>query len=86
MFLMTMKYIMDKTIRQSVLESQKAKDFLGSIAEKFVKFDKGKKGHYLSLLENTTYNGVSGVQEHILKLVHYYNKLKTMMLVKVIVT
>ena len=76
--LMTMKYTMDKTIRQSIPESQKAKDFLESIAEKFVKFDKAEKGRYLSLLEKTMYDGVSGVREHILKLVHYYNKLKAM--------
>ena len=44
---MIMKYIMDKTIRQSILESQKAKDFFESIVEKFVKFDKAKKGQYL---------------------------------------
>ena len=76
--LMTMKYTMDKTIRQSIPESQKAKDFLESIAEKFVKFDKAEKGRYLSLLEKTMYDGVNGVREHILKLVHYYNKLKAM--------
>ena len=74
---MTMKYTMDKTIKQSILESQNTKVFLESIAKKFIKFDKAKKSCYFSLLENTTYDGISGVWEHILKPVHYYNKLKT---------
>ena len=76
--LMVMKYTMEKTIRQSVPESEKAKNFLESIAERYVKFDKAEKGQYLSLLENTRYDGVSGVREHIMKLVNYYNKLKSM--------
>ena len=46
---MTMKYTIDKTIRQSIPKSQKAKDFLKSIAENFVKFDKIEKG-LLSLI------------------------------------
>ena len=48
--LMTMKYIMDKIIGQSVLEFEKAKTFLKSIVEKFVKFDKVENittSHYL---------------------------------------
>ena len=75
---MVMKYTMEKTIRQSVPESEEAKVFLDSVAERYVKFDKAEKGHYLSLLENTRYDGVSGVCEHIMKLVNYYNKLKSM--------
>ena len=30
------------------------------------------------MLEKTKYDGVSGVREHIMKLVHYYNKLKSL--------
>ena len=41
---MTMKYTMDKIIKQSILESQNAKDFLESVTEKFIKFDKVGKG------------------------------------------
>ena len=70
---------MDKTISLSLPESQKVKDFLESIVEKFVKFDKLKRvaiSHYYK--RKPTYDRVSGVREHILKLVHYYNKLKTM--------
>ena len=48
---------------------------MDSVVEKYVKFDKVEKGHYLSLLEKTMYDGVSGVHEHVMKLVHYHNKL-----------
>ena len=41
-------------------------------------FDKAQKGQYLSLLEKTKYDGVNGVREHMMKLVHYYNKLKSL--------
>ena len=43
-----------------------------------MKFNKVKKGYYLSLLEKKIYNSVNGVREHIFKLVTYYNKLKSM--------
>ena len=49
-----------------------------SVGEKFKTFDKAQKGHCLSLLEKTKYDGVSGVCEHMMKLVHYYNKLKSL--------
>ncbi|KAJ1387717.1 gag-polypeptide of LTR copia-type, partial [Sesbania bispinosa] len=76
--LMVMKYTMEKSIRQSIPENNKAKDFLSSVGEKFKTFDKAQKGQYLSLLEKTKYDGVSGVREHMMKLVHYYNKLKSL--------
>jgi len=41
-------------------------------------FDKAQKGQYLSLLERTKSDGVNGVREHMMKLVHYYNKLKSL--------
>ena len=58
---MTMKYTMNKTIKQSIPKSQKTKDFLKSIAKKFAKFNKAKNGCYLSLLEKTKYDRLSGV-------------------------
>ena len=67
-----MKYTMEKIIRQGVLESEKIKIFLNSIAETYVKFDKAKKRHYLFLLENTRYIDVNGVHEHIIKFMNYY--------------
>jgi len=32
----------------------------------------------LSLLEKTKYDGVNGVHAHMMKFVHYYNKLKSL--------
>ena len=75
---MVMKYTMEKIVRQSVVDSQNVKTFLDSVAKKHVKFDKVKKGHYLSLSKKTIYDGASGVQKHIMKLVHYHNQLKSM--------
>ncbi|XP_027915973.1 uncharacterized protein LOC114175406 [Vigna unguiculata] len=76
--LMVMRYTMEKYIRQSIPDNDNAKDFMRSVDEKFKTFDKAQKGQYLSLLEKTKYDGVSGVREHMMKLVHYYNKLKSL--------
>ena len=70
---MVMKHTMENTIWQSVLEFEKTKTFLEYIVERYVKFDKIKKGQYLSLLKNTMYDGVGGVYEYIMKLINYYN-------------
>jgi len=78
MCLMVMRYTMEKSIRQSIPDNDNAKDFMRSVGEKFKTFDKAQKGQYLSLLEKTKYDGVSGVREHMMKLVHYYNKLKSL--------
>lgn len=40
------------------------------IGKKFTKFNKEKKGTLMKLLTTTIYDGVSGVQEHIKKLIH----------------
>ena len=77
-YIMLMKYTMEKTIRQSVIDSENSKAFMAFIVEKYVNFDKAEKEHYLSLLERTMYDGVSSVREHVMKLVHYHNKLQSM--------
>ncbi|XP_074560510.1 uncharacterized protein LOC141816668 [Curcuma longa] len=76
--LMTMKFTMDKTIKDNVPETNSAKEFLESVGKKFKKFDKTEKASYLSLLTKTRYDGVSGVREHAMKLTNWYNKLKSM--------
>ncbi|XP_074562434.1 uncharacterized protein LOC141818937 [Curcuma longa] len=76
--LMTMKFTMDKTIKDNVPETNSAKKFLEPVGKKFKKFDKIKKASYLSLLTKTRYDGVSGVLEHAMKLTNWYNKLKSM--------
>ena len=58
------------------LNLKRLKFFLNPLLRNLLSLIKLKKGQYLSLLEKTICDGVSGVQEHILKLVHYYNKLK----------
>ena len=58
---MMMKYIMDKTISQRAIDTQNAQVFLNLAIEKYVMFDKVEKGYYLSLLEKTIYDAVSGV-------------------------
>ncbi|KAF7808426.1 Retrovirus-related Pol polyprotein from transposon TNT 1-94 [Senna tora] len=76
--LTVLKYTIDKTIRQSIAEKDTAVDYLKAISEKFKKFDKSQKAYYLSLLDNTLYGGASGVREHMMKLVNYFNKLKSL--------
>ncbi|XP_027342301.1 uncharacterized protein LOC113855049 [Abrus precatorius] len=41
--LMVMKYTMEKSIRQSIQESNNAKDFLKSVGDKFQTYDKAAK-------------------------------------------
>ena len=76
--LMTLKYSMDKTIKDNIPETNSAKEFLESVGKKFKKFDKTEKAHYLDLLTKTKYDGLSGVREHAMKLTNWYNKLKSM--------
>src|ERR1044072_2907411 len=76
--LQAMNFTMGKSIRQSIPTTEKAKDFLKLVGEKFKTFDKAQKGQYLSLLEKTKYDGVSGVSEHMMKLLNYFNKLKSL--------
>jgi hypothetical protein len=76
--LMIMKYTIDKSIRQSITCTDSAKNFLATVRNKFTKFDKAEKGTFMKLLITTTYDGVSGVREHIIKLTHFFNKLMQM--------
>ncbi|KAF7810137.1 Retrovirus-related Pol polyprotein from transposon TNT 1-94 [Senna tora] len=71
-----LKYTIEKNIRQSIPEKETATEFLKAISDKYKKFEKSQKAYYLSLLDNTRYDGVSGVREHMMKLLNYFNKLK----------
>ena len=53
-----------------------SKGLLEGTGKKFIKFDMNEKHHYLDLLNNTKYDGVKGVRDHIMLLSSYYNKLK----------
>ena len=48
--LMVMKYTMEKSIRQSILDTDNAVTFLKYVGEKFKRFDKAQKGQFLGLL------------------------------------
>ncbi|XP_057985420.1 uncharacterized protein LOC131170388 [Hevea brasiliensis] len=74
--LMVIKYNIDKSIRQGIPDKESAKEFLQTVAEKFKKFVKAQKSHYLYLLEHSQYDGVSGVRKQIMTLISYFNKLK----------
>lgn len=76
--LMVMKYTMENSIRQSIPETNDAKEFLKSVGEKFKTSDEAQKCQYLSLFVNTKYDGDIHIREHIMKLMSYYYKLKSL--------
>ncbi|KAK9267878.1 hypothetical protein L1049_010315 [Liquidambar formosana] len=73
-----MKCTIDKSIRQSIVYTDDAKAFLDAVGKKFTKFNKAEKGTLMKLLTTTSYDGASGVREHIMKLTHFFNKLRDM--------
>jgi hypothetical protein len=75
---MIMKYTIDKSIRQSITCIDSAQEFLVAVGNKFTKFDKAENGTFMKLFTTTTYDGVSRVREHIMKLTHFFNKLRQM--------
>jgi hypothetical protein len=52
--------------------------FLAAVGDKFIKFNKAEKRIFMKLLTTTTYDGVSRVREHIMKLTQFFNKLRQM--------
>ena len=73
---MIMRYTMDGTIKDNVHDIENARKYLQVVGEKFKRFDKVEKAHYLTLLRKTTYDGVRGIREHVMEMVKQYNKLK----------
>ena len=71
---MVMTYTMKKSIKECVPKTENAKEFLQSVKSNYTKIDKSKIATYLKLLTNTSYDGISGVREHIIKMKHYWNK------------
>ncbi|RVW60538.1 hypothetical protein CK203_061446 [Vitis vinifera] len=76
--LMVMKYTMDKSIKECVPKTEKAKDFLEYVKVNYTKTNKAEMTTYLKLLTTTMYDGVGGIRDHIIKLKHYFNKLNEM--------
>ncbi|PON97347.1 hypothetical protein TorRG33x02_068140, partial [Trema orientale] len=66
------------SIRDSIPETKTTKELLAEIAKKYVKFAKSEKEHYLNLLHNTYYDGVSGIRNHVVTLESFFQKLKGM--------
>ena len=50
-----------------------SKGLLEEIGKKFITFDMNEKHHYLGPLNNTKYDGVKGVRDHIMLLSSYSN-------------
>ncbi|KAJ9691534.1 hypothetical protein PVL29_013650 [Vitis rotundifolia] len=76
--LVVMKYTMDKSIKECVPKTERAKDFLEYVKANYTKIDKVEMATYLKLLTTTMYDGVGGVRDHIIKLKHYFNKANEM--------
>ncbi|KAL6350396.1 hypothetical protein AAG906_004347 [Vitis piasezkii] len=58
--LMVMKYNMDKSIKECVPKTEKAKDFLEYVKANYNKIDKAEMATYLKLLTTSMYDGVGG--------------------------
>ena len=66
---------MEDSIRDSIPKIENAKEFLEAINKKY-KFSKNEKNELLGIFHITTYVGVSGIREHIDKIVASYHKMK----------
>ena len=71
--MMMMENCMDEAVYASIPKVGIIKGLLEEIRKKLIEFDKNA---YLDLLNNTKYDGVKGVRDHIMLLSSYYNKLK----------
>ena len=71
---MVMKYNMDKSIKECLPKTKKAKDFLEYVKANYNKIDKAEMATYLKLLTTTMYDGVGGIIDHIIKLKHFFKR------------
>ncbi|RVW37681.1 hypothetical protein CK203_109466 [Vitis vinifera] len=76
--LMVMKYTMDKSIKECMPKTERAKDFLEYVKANYTKVDKAEMATHLKLLTTIVYDGVSGVKDHIIRLRYYFNKANEM--------
>ena len=67
---------MEDSIRDSIPKTENAKEFLEAINNKYKKLSKNEKNELLSTFHTTTYDGVSGIRNHIDKIVACYHKMK----------
>ena len=74
--MMMMENCMDEAVYARISKMDTTKGLLEERRKKFIKFDMNKKHHYLDLLNDTNYDEVRGVMNHIMLLSSYYNKSK----------
>ena len=67
---------MEDSIRDNIPKIENARDFLDAINNKYKKFSKNEKNELLTTLHTIIYDGVSGIRNHIDKLVSCYHKIK----------
>ena len=67
---------MDEAVYARISKMDTTKGLLEKRRKKFIKFYMNKKHHYLDLLNDTKYDEVRGVMNHIMLLSSYYNKSK----------
>ena len=77
---MIMRYHVEESIRDSIPKIENMKDFLDTINNKYKKFSTNKKNEHLTTLHTTVYDGISGIKNHIDKLVFCYHKIKDLCL------
>ena len=58
-------YRMDDAICDSIPKTENAKELLKVIAEKYVEFPKSEWEHYLGKIQDTVYDGVRSIRNHI---------------------
>ncbi|CAA3024120.1 Hypothetical predicted protein [Olea europaea subsp. europaea] len=67
---------MEDFICDRIAKTEIAKAFLEVINKKYKKFSKNEKNELLSTLHSTIYDGISGIREHIDKIMACYHKIK----------
>ena len=65
-------------IKTSIPKSDRAKEFLKAVEERFKTADKSLAGTLMAQLTTMKYNGVHGMQNHILEMTNLAAKLKTL--------
>ena len=75
--LMIMENHMEDSIYESIPKTDNAKEFLDVIGKKYTKLSKNEKNELLNTLHSTFYDGTSGIEGHIDKILTCYNKIKT---------
>ena len=68
---------MEDSIYESIPKTKNAKEFLDVIDKKYIKFLKNEKNELLNTLHSTFYDGTSGAQGPIDKILACYNRVKS---------